>query len=84
MIHDQSFPVALASGWVFQVVFMEGHVQVEAHGFGIACERLFFLGKARKLPRIACAGRRRRRRALHSAWLRGSDLPAPRNLPSHP
>ena len=29
------FSVRWLAGWTFQTVFMEGHLQVEAHGFGI-------------------------------------------------
>ena len=29
------FRLRWLQGWTFQVMLMEGHVQVEAHGFGI-------------------------------------------------
>ena len=29
------FRIRWLRGWTFQIVFMEGKVQVEAHGFGI-------------------------------------------------
>ena len=62
---------------------MEGHVQVEAHGFGICLRTAVLPGES---PRAAAdrlvLAEDRRRRALHHAWLRGKDLPRPAELPS--
>ena len=60
---------------------MEGHVQVEAHGFGICLRTAVLPGES---PRSAAdrlvLAEDRRRRALHHAWLRGRDLPRPSEL----
>ena len=69
------FRLRWLQGWTFQVVLMEGHVQVEAHGFGICLRTPLRHGES---P-IAAADRLvlsedRRRRALHAAWLRGERL----------
>jgi len=70
------FRVRWLQGWLFQIVFMEGHVQVEAHGFGICLRTAVLPGES---PRSAAdrlvLAEDRRRRALHHAWLRGQDLP---------
>ena len=75
-------------GWTFQVVLMEGHVQVEANGFGIRLRTAVLPGESPQ-----CAADRlvlaedRRRRALHHAWLRGQELQQPADLvtaSSHP
>ena len=72
------FRVRWLQGWQFQVVLMEGHVQVEAHGFGICLRTSVLPGES---PTAAAdrlvLGEDRRRRALHHAWLRGQDLPQP-------
>lgn len=79
------FRVRWLKGWQFQVVLMEGHVQVEAHGFGICLRTAVLPGES---PRAAAdrlvLGEDRRRRALHHAWLRGQDLPQPAELPVPP
>ena len=75
------FRLRWLQGWIFQVVLMEGHVQVEAHGFGICLRTAVLPGES---PH--CAADRlvlaedKRRRALHNAWLRGKDLPPPAEL----
>ena len=65
-------------GWTFQVVLMEGHVQVEAHGFGICLRTAVIPGES---PQAAAdrlvLSEDRRRRALHNAWLRGQDMAQP-------
>jgi hypothetical protein len=70
------FSVRWLAGWTFQTVFMEGEVQVEAHGFGICLRTSMLPGES---P-IAAADRLvlaedQRRRALHNAWLKGQRLP---------
>lgn len=64
---------------------MEGHVQVEAHGFGICLRTAVLPGES---PSAAAdrlvLGEDRRRRALHHAWLRSQDLPQPAELPVPP
>ena len=76
------FSVRWLAGWGFQTVFMEGQVQVEAHGFGICLRTPVLPGES---P-VAAADRLvleedQRRRALHSAWLRGQQLAVPDAAP---
>ena len=77
------FRLRWLQGWTFQVVLMEGHVQVEAHGFGICLRTAVLPGES---PQAAAdrlvLSEDRRRRALHNAWLRGQDLAQPSDLPS--
>ena len=72
------FRLRWLQGWTFQVVLMEGHVQVEAHGFGICLRRAVMPGES---PQAATdrlvLSEVRRRRALHNAWLRGQDIAQP-------
>ena len=72
------FRLRWLQGWTFQVVLMEGHVQVEAHGFGICLRTAVLPGES---PHAAAdrlvLSEDRRRRALHHAWLRGQDLTQP-------
>ena len=69
------FRLRWLQGWTFQVVLMEGHVQVEAHGFGICLRTAVMPGES---PQAAAdrlvLSEDRRRRALHNAWLRGQDM----------
>ena len=72
------FRLRWLQGWTFQVVLMEGHVQVEAHGFGICLHTAVMPGESPK----AAADRLvlsedRRRRALHNAWLHGQEMAQP-------
>ena len=70
------FNVRWLEGWTFQTVFMEGQVQVEAHGFGICLRSPVLPGESpvSAADRLVLA-EDRRRRALHNAWLRGQRLP---------
>jgi hypothetical protein len=72
------FSVRWLAGWTFQTVFMEGRVQVEAHGFGICLRSPLLPGES---PIVAAdrlvLAEDQRRRALHNAWLRGQRLPPP-------
>ena len=72
------FRLRWLQGWTFQVVLMEGHVQVEAHGFGICLRTAVMPGES---PHAAAdrlvLSEDRRRRALHNAWLRGQDMAQP-------
>lgn len=70
------FRLRWLQGWTFQIVLMEGHVQVEAHGFGICIRTAVLPGESphSAADRLVLA-EDRRRRALHHAWLRGQDLP---------
>ena len=79
------FRLRWLQGWTFQVVFMEGHVQVEAHGFGICLRTAVLPGESPQTAadRLVLA-EDRRRRALHSAWLRGNNLPPPSERPFPP
>ena len=77
------FSVRRLTGWTFQTVFMEGQVQVEAHGFGICLRTPVFPGESplTAADRLVLA-EDRRRRALHSAWLRGGELPTSSTPPA--
>jgi hypothetical protein len=70
------FRLRWLEGWTFQVVLMEGHVQVEAQGFGITIRTPLL---PQETPQAAAdrlvLGEDRRRRALRQAWLRGQDSP---------
>ena len=76
------FSVRWLAGWTFQTVFMEGCVQVEAHGFGICLRTSLLPGES---PVVAAdrlvLAEDQRRRALHNAWLRGNRLPAAEPAP---
>jgi len=76
------FSVRWLAGWTFQTVFMEGRVQVEAHGFGICLRSPLLPGES---PIVAAdrlvLAEDQRRRALHNAWLRGQRLPTPQVAP---
>ena len=69
------FRLRWLQGWTFQVVLMEGQVQVEAHGFGICLRTAVLPGET---PQTAAdrlvLSEDRRRRALHNAWLQGQDI----------
>lgn len=71
------FRLRWLQGWTFQVVLMEGHVQVEAHGFGICIRTAVQPGETphSAADRLVLA-EDRRRRSLHNAWLKGQDLPS--------
>ena len=68
------FRLRWLEGWTFQVVLMEGHVQVEAQGFGITLRTPVL---PQETPQAAAdrlvLDEDRRRRSLHQAWLRGQD-----------
>ena len=72
------FRLRWLEGWTFQVVLMEGHVQVEAQGFGITLRTPVLPQEA---PQTAAdrlvLDEDRRRRAMRQAWLRGHDSIAP-------
>ena len=76
------FSVRWLAGWTFQTVFMEGCVQVEAHGFGICLRTPLLPGES---PVVAAdrlvLAEDQRRRALHNAWLRGNRIPAAEPAP---
>ena len=72
------FRIRWLRGWTFQIVFMEGKVQVEAQGFGICLRTALNPGESptAAADRLVLA-EDRRRRALHQAWIkavrRGAD-----------
>ena len=76
------FSVRWLAGWTFQTVFMEGEVQVEAHGFGICLRTPVLPGESpvTAADRLVLA-EDQRRRALHNAWLRGQKLASPTEAP---
>ena len=69
------FRLRWLQGWTFEIVLMEGHVQVEARGFGICLRTAVLPGESphSAADRLVLA-EDRRRRSLHNAWLRGQDL----------
>ena len=79
------FRLRWLQGWTFQVVLMEGHVQVEANGFGIRLRTAVLPGESPHdaADRLVLA-EDSRRRALHHAWLRGQELPHPSDRPMTP
>ena len=79
------FRIRWLRGWTFQVVFMEGKVQVEAHGFGICLRTALNPGESPNAAadRLVLA-EDRRRRALYQAWVKGQPLPSPQEGQLHP
>ena len=79
------FRIRWLRGWTFQVVFMEGKVQVEAHGFGICLRTTLNPGESPNAAadRLVLA-EDRRRRALYQAWVKGQPLPSPQEGQPHP
>jgi hypothetical protein len=77
------FSVRWLAGWTFQTVFMEGRVQVEAHGYGICLRTPVQPGEspAAAADRLVLA-EDQRRRALHKAWLRNQRLPETTSAPA--
>ena len=77
------FSVRWLAGWTFQTVFMEGRVQVEAHGFGICLRTPVQPGEspAAAADRLVLS-EDQRRRALHKAWLRNQRLPETASPPA--
>lgn len=65
------FQVRWLQGWTFEVVLMEGQVQVEARGFGICLRTPLYPGESPQMAadRLVTA-EDGRRRALHQAWVR--------------
>ena len=74
------FHVRWLQGWTFQLVLMEGKVQLEAHGFGICLRTALLHGET---PNDAAdrlvLEEDTRRHALHQAWLKGQAVPAHSN-----
>ena len=68
------FRLRWLEGWTFQVVLMEGHVQIEAQGFGITLRTPV---RPQETPQAAAdrlvLDEDRRRRAMRQAWIRGQD-----------
>ena len=52
-VHDESISDPLVAGLTFQVVLMEGKVQVEAHGFGICLRTAMEPGESPRQPPTA-------------------------------
>ena len=71
------FRIRWLRGWTFQIVFMEGKVQVEAHGFGICLRTALNAGESptAAADRLVLA-EDRRRRGLYQAWIKGQTLPS--------
>jgi hypothetical protein len=70
------FHVRWLQGWTFQLVLMEGKVQVEAHGFGICIRTALLHGET---PQNAAdrlvLQEDTHRHALHQSWLKGQAVP---------
>ena len=79
------FRIRWLRGWTFQIVFMEGKVQVEAQGFGICLRTALNPGESptAAADRLVLA-EDRRRRALYQAWIKGQALPSPNEGQPHP
>ena len=74
------FRLRWLEGWTFQVVLMEGHVQIEAQGFGITLRTPV---RPQEAPQAAAdrlvLDEDRRRRAMRQAWIRGQDAMSSNN-----
>ena len=57
---NNPFRLRWLQGWTFQVVLMEGHVQVEALGFGFVAQRCY-PGESPATDRLVLSEDRRRR-----------------------
>ncbi|MEB3158072.1 MAG: copper-binding protein [Synechococcus sp.] len=72
------FHVRWLQGWTFEVMLMDGKVQVEATGFGISLRTPLYPGES---PVVAAdrlvLAEDRRRRALYQAWIRDQAEPGP-------
>ncbi len=79
------FRIRWLRGWTFQIVFMEGKVQVEAHGFGICLRTALNSGESptAAADRLVLA-EDRRRRALYQAWIKGQTPQPPSEGQSQP
>ena len=79
------FRIRWLRGWTFQIVFMEGKVQVEAHGFGICLRTALNPGESPNsaADRLVLA-EDRRRRALYQAWIKGQTIAYQSNGPIPP
>ena len=79
------FRIRWLRGWTFQIVFMEGKVQVEAHGFGICLRTSLNSGESptAAADRLVLA-EDRRRRALYQAWIKGQTPQPPSEGQSQP
>ncbi len=79
------FRIRWLRGWTFQIVFMEGKVQVEAQGFGICLRTALNPGESptAAADRLVLA-EDRRRRALYQAWIKGQALPSANEGQHHP
>lgn len=80
------FHLRWLQGWTFQTVLMEGHVQIEAHGYGIRLRTPLLAGES---PRAGAdrlvLQEDRRRRSLHHAWRRGQlQRPTPASVAAVP
>ncbi len=70
---NNPFRLRWLHGWTFQIVLMEGHVNVEAQGFGICLRTTLNPGES---PRIAAdrlvLAEDNRRKNIHKAWLKAN------------
>ncbi len=73
---NNPFFVRWLKGWSFQTVFMDGNVEVEAHGFGICLRTSLLPGESPKdaADRLVIS-EDQRRKSLHNAWVRGQLSP---------
>jgi hypothetical protein len=75
------FQLRWLQGWSFQTVLMEGHVQIEALGYGIRLRTPLLAGESPGLGADRLVFQEdRHRRSLYHAWRRGQlqfPLPAP-------
>ncbi len=68
------FQLKWLNGWNFQLVIMDGNVNVEAYGFGIYLRTSLLPGESPKsaADRLIYA-ENRRRRALRNSWKEGQS-----------
>ncbi|MCP9800509.1 copper-binding protein [Synechococcus sp. RedBA-s] len=78
---SNSFQLRWLQGWSFQTVLMEGHVQIEAHGYGICLRTPLLAGESPRSGADRLVFQEdRHRRSLYHSWQRSQlqpPLPAP-------
>ena len=79
------FQLRWLQGWTFQIVLMEGKVQVEAQGFGICLRTALLHGESPSAAadRLVLA-EDQRRQSLRNAWMRGQQTSNPSEMPLPP
>ena len=75
------FRLRWLEGWTFQIVFMEGKVQIEANGFGICLHTALLANESPSAAadRLVLA-EDQRRHSLRNAWIRGQGIQQPAKI----